>query len=92
MRMEATTLRNAAGDWVDPDAISAMIDSVRTAYAAAPGWVQIGLVVILAVAVVVGAVRVASSVASRLIATAVLAVIAAVFWFYGSDLHWLLTG
>ena len=77
---------DVAGGWVDPGAIRAMVESVRTAYAAAPGWVQIALPVVLAIGVVVGILRVAASLAGRLVVTAVIAAIAAGVWLYGSDL------
>jgi hypothetical protein len=70
--MAATSLRDVAGGWVDPDAIRTMIESVRAAYAAAPGWVQLALPAMLAFAVVVGILRVASSLAGRLAVAAVM--------------------
>ena len=81
-RMAATSLRGVAGGWVDPDAIRTMIVSVRAAYAAAPGWVQLALPAMLAFAVVVGILRVASSLAGRL---AVAAVMRRVCGWYGPE-------
>ena len=84
------------GDWVDPGAIRTMVESVRAAYAAAPGWVQVALPVVLAIVVVVGILRVAVSLAGRLVIAAIIAAIiaagAAGAWFYGADVFGLLAG
>lgn len=90
--MAATSPFDELGDWVDPGAIRNMLESVRAAYTAAPGWVQIGLLVMLAVAVVVGILRIAASLAGRLVVTVVIAAIAACVWFYGSDADSFLSG
>jgi len=84
--MAATSPVDVAGDWVDPGALPAMVESVRAAYTVLPTWVQIGLLLMLAIAVVVGILRVAVSLAGRLVVAAVIAVIAAGLWLYGSDL------
>jgi len=84
--MPATSPVDVAGDWVDPGAIRMMVESVRAAYTVLPTWVQIGLLLVLAVGVVVGILRVAASLAGRLVAVAVIAAIAACVWLYGADL------
>ena len=84
--MPATLPVDVAGDWVDPGAIRMMVESVRAAYTVLPTWVQIGLLLVLAVGVVVGILRVAASLAGRLVAVAVIAAIAACVWLYGADL------
>lgn len=86
--MATTSPLDALGDWVDSDAIRRMVESVRAAYTAAPEWVQIALPVVLAIGVVVGILRVAASLAGRIVAVAVIAAIAAALWLYGSDEDW----
>jgi len=68
-------------DWVDPGAIRTLVESVHDAFDAAPVWARTGLLVMLAFAVVVGILRVASSLACRLVAVVVTAtVVVLVFW------------
>ena len=68
-------------DWVDPGAVRSMVQSVRAAFAAAPLWAGLGLLVMLTVAVVTGILRVTSSLVGRLVAMGMTAaVVGLVFW------------
>ena len=73
-------------DWVDPGAIRTLVESVRDAFDTAPVWARTGLLVMLAFAVMVGILRIAGSLAGRLVAVVVITALAAALWVYGSEI------
>ena len=73
-------------DWVYPGAIRTLVESVRDAFDAAPVWARTGLLVMLAFAVVVGILRIAGSLAGRLVAVVVITALGAALWVYGSEI------
>ena len=71
-------------DWLDPRALRLLVDSVRDAFAVAPVWARSGLLGMLGFAVVTGVLRVAGTVAGRLVVVAlILALVGFVAWGIG---------
>ena len=73
-------------DWVDPGAIRTLVDSVRDAFDTAPLWARAGLLVMLALAVVVGILRIVGSVIGRLVVLAVIVMVAVGLSLWGPEI------